>query len=252
MAAPRDSGLSPGSRVMACVDFGGYAEIANADPRLVVALPDNVGFEQAAGLPVNVLTALYAVRYRGRVREDDLVVVHGAAGGLGSACVQVAIDAGAEVIAVVSTAARGDLAVEGGASSYVIASPDWAREVRDLAATRGLAGATLVADPVGGDRLLQSLRCLAPEGRLISLGFVGGIPQVGVNKLLVRNIDLIGADWIPEAPVTTTVLVPALEKMLGRGSLDALVTESRGFGDAREILAALGRRSFIGKAVIKP
>lgn len=250
MHAPADSGFAAGERVMAYVDLGGYAEIANADPGLTISLPQAMGFVEAAALPVNALTALYALNHRARVTAGDLVVVHGAAGGLGTACIQVAVDAGADVVAVVSAHQRGELAIEAGASTYVLATPDWARRVREIAATRGLPGATLVADPVGGDRLIQSLRCLAPEGRLVSLGFVGGIPHVGVNKVLVRNIDLIGVDWIPNAPVTQTVLIPALERMLAAGRLRPFVTATGALEDARPILAALQQRSLVGKAVL--
>lgn len=250
IGAPAGSRLLPGDRVMAYVDFGGYAECVNASPLLTVRIPDGMSLVEAAALPLNVLTALYALTHRARVNSDDLVVVHGAAGGLGAACIRVAVEAGADVIAVVSEESRGELAVSAGASSFLIADRGWPAAVRELATARGLAGATVVVDPVGGDRLLESIRCLAPEGRLASLGFVGGIPQVGVNKILVRNIDLIGVDWVPESTVTATVLVPEFERLLSKGTFHSFAAEAASLEDVGAVLGALGARSFVGKAVL--
>jgi NADPH2:quinone reductase len=248
--SPEGTAVSPGDRVAAYVDQGGYAEVAAADPRLVLRLPDDVGTVEGAALPVNALTALYALVHRARVQRDEVVVVHGAAGGIGGMAVRIARRIGARVIAVVSSAERGELALAAGASCFV-AGDDWVGEVRDQLASLGRHRADVVVDPVGGERLAESMRCLAPEGRLVSVGFVGGIPSLPVNHLLVRNLTLIGADWAPDDPVTHDVLVPALRALLAEGVRPA-VTHVAPLDEAGPVLEALERRQLAGKAVLRP
>ncbi len=102
-SAPEGSGLRAGQRVAAFPGFGGFAEVAAADPGFVFPLPDGVTFEQGAALPMNYLTMHFALRRRGRLQEGETVLVHGAAGGLGTAGIQLAKAYGARVLAVVSS-----------------------------------------------------------------------------------------------------------------------------------------------------
>lgn len=109
----------------------------------------------------------------------------------------------------------------------------------------------MVFDPVGGERLVESVRVLAPEGRLVSVGFVAGIPLLPVNKLLVRNLTLIGADWQPQDPVTRERLVPWLRAMLTARALHPVVTRTASLGEATTVLTELERRQLPGKAVLE-
>ena len=118
------------------------------------------------------------------------MLVHGAAGGVGTAALQVAKGLGARTIAVVSTDAKERVAREAGADEVVRADGPWKDAVKEL------GGADVVLDPVGGDRFTDSLRCLSEDGRAIVVGFTAGsIPEVRVNRLLLNNVSVVGAGW---------------------------------------------------------
>ena len=161
--------------------------------RRVFPLPDRLSYDEGAALPMNYLTALFALQERGRVREGETVLVHGAAGGVGTATIQVAKGLGARTIAVVSTEEKAD--VRAGRRCR----RDRARrrvQGRGQGADRG-RGVDVVIDVVGGDVFTDSLRCLAEQGRLLVVGFAAGqgIPEVKVNRLLLGNIDVRGVGW---------------------------------------------------------
>jgi NADPH:quinone reductase len=249
--APPGAGVSAGDRVAAYVDSGGFAEVVAADAGVVVPVPEDVALTDAAALPVNALTALYALLDRAALRPGEVVVVHGAAGGLGMTAARVARLHGAEPIAVVSSEQRGALATSIGCSGFVLTEGDWVAAMRQALAERGVEGADVVVDPVGGDRLAQSMRFTRPKGRLVSLGFVAGIPEVQVNRLLVRNLDLIGADWMPSDPVTGERLVPWLRDNLRELAAASIVTRVEPLASAAPLLEALERRRLVGKAVLE-
>ncbi|MEZ5186937.1 MAG: NADPH:quinone oxidoreductase family protein [Candidatus Nanopelagicales bacterium] len=191
-SAPAGSGFSVGDRVAAFPGLGGFGEVVCADPRMVFTLPDDMELESAAALPMNYLTVHFALRRRGQLQAGETVLVHGAAGGVGTAAIQLAKALGARVIAVVSTDSKRATASDAGADETVLA--DGFREA--VAALTDGRGVDLVVDPVGGDRFTDSLRCLAPEGRLLVIGFTAGeIPTVKVNRLLLNNISVVGVGW---------------------------------------------------------
>jgi NADPH2:quinone reductase len=190
--APADAGVAVGDRVAAFPGFGGFAEAVAVDPRLVFPIPDDLEFAVAAGFPMNYLTVQFALDRRGRLEAGETVLVHGAAGGVGTAAVQYAKARGARVLAVVSSDDKAELARQAGADEVLFAA-----DFKDAAAkaTQG-RGVDLVVDPVGGERFTDSLRSLAPEGRLLVIGFTGGeIPTVKVNRLLLNNISVVGVGW---------------------------------------------------------
>ena len=190
--APADSQFSPGDHVVAFTGLGGFADLALADPEAVLPLPGGVSFSAGAALPMNYLTAHFALMRRGRLKHGETVLVHGAAGGVGTASVQIARAYGARAVAVVSTAAKGDVARRAGADEVVLADR-FLDSVHEL--TDG-AGVDVILDPVGGARFADSLRALAPEGRLLVVGFTAGeIPTVRVNRLLLANISVVGVAW---------------------------------------------------------
>ena len=191
-AAPQGSGLAAGDRVAAMTQGGGWAQLAVAAPELTFPLPAALDFAEGAGLVLNYHTAYFALVMRGRLRAGETVLVHGAAGGVGTATLQVAGGLGARTIAVVSSDEKERLAREAGADDVVRSDGAWRDEVREL--TGG--GVDLVIDPVGGDRFTDSLRSLRDGGRVVVVGFTGGsIPEVRVNRLLLRNAEVVGAGW---------------------------------------------------------
>ncbi|SFT57147.1 NADPH2:quinone reductase [Geodermatophilus amargosae] len=250
-SAPEGSGLTAGRRVAAFPGFGGFAEVAVADPGFVFPLPDAVSFEQGAALPMNYLTMHFALRRRGRLREGETVLVHGAAGGLGTAGVQLAKAYGARVFAVVSSEAKGEAARAAGADEVVLA--DGFRErVKELTGGRGV---DVVADPVGGDRFTDSLRSLGREGRLLVLGFTGGeIPTVRVNRLLLNNVSVVGvgwgAFWSGEPTFMQeqwTDLLPLLEQ----GRLQPVLGTVHPLADAAAAVTELDERRATGKVLLR-
>src|SRR3954471_2658330 len=182
--------LGAGDRVAAMPITGGLAESVAVDGHMVFPLPDGLPFEKAAALPLNYLTAHFGLTRRAQLKKGETVLVHGAAGGLGTAACQLAAAYGARVIAVVSTPEKGEVARAAGAHD-VVPVDGFREEVRRLTGGRGV---DVVVDPVGGDRFTDSLRSLAREGRLLVLGFTGReIPTVKVNRLLMANTAVLGA-----------------------------------------------------------
>lgn len=251
-AAPEGSGFATGDRVAAFPGLGGFAEVVAAEPGAVFPLPATVTFEAGAALPMNYLTVHFGLLRRGGLRAGETVLVHGAAGGVGTAAIQLAKAYGATVIAVVSTEDKAAVARAAGADDTVPA--DGFRDaVRERTAGRGV---DLVVDPVGGDRFTDSLRSLAPEGRLLVVGFTGGeIPTVKVNRLLLNNISVVGVGWgafwqrRPGYPREQWAdLLPLLEA----GRLDPPVGRTYPLERAAEAVAELDGRRAIGKVLLKP
>lgn len=249
VSAPDDSGFAPGDRVAAFSLLGGFAEQAVAKVGLTFRLPSALSFEQGAGFGLNYLTAYFALVERGGMRAGDSVLVHGAAGGVGTAAIQVARAFGAgRIVAVVSTAEKGEVATAAGAGEVVLA--DGFREAV------GAGGPIdLVVDPVGGDRFTDSLRVLGPGGRLLVIGFTAGdIPSVKVNRLLLNNTSVVGVGWggyalaVPGAAAAQwNALLPHIES----GALSPLVGTVYDLGDASRALLDLDERKATGKIVLR-
>ena len=174
-SAPEGSGFAPGDRVVAFPGVGGFAELTACRAEAVFSLPENFSYAQGAALPMNYLTCEFALDRRGRLAEGETVLVHGAAGGIGTAAIQLAKAMGARVIAVVSSEDKADVAKKAGADDAVMAE-GFLPAVKELTGGRGV---DVIVDPVGGDRFFDSRRSLAPEGRLLVVGFTGReIPTV--------------------------------------------------------------------------
>jgi NADPH2:quinone reductase len=217
---------------------------------MVFPLPDAVTFEQGAALPMNYLTCHFALRERGRLREGETVLVHGAAGGIGTAAVQLAAAWGARVIAVVSSQDKAEVARAAGAHEVVLA--DGFRDaVAGLTSRRGV---DLVVDPVGGDRFTDSLRSLREGGRLVVVGFTGGsIPEVRVNRLLLKNTEVIGAGWgayVMPKPGVNREIGTALDQLIRAGAVRPLVGERFPLERAADALRSLDERRATGKVIL--
>ena len=193
-SAPDDAHVRPGDRVLALTLLGnGAAEVAVTPVDTVFHLPDKVSMEAGAGILFNDLTVHFCLRTRGRLAAGESVLVHGAAGGIGTSTLRLAAALGAgRVIAVVSTEEKARVARDNGATDVVLAD-GWPAAVKELTDGHGV---DIVLDPVGGDRFTDSIRSLAPAGRLLVVGFTAGeIPTVKVNRLLFNNVEVIGAAW---------------------------------------------------------
>jgi NADPH:quinone reductase len=248
--SPESSAFSVGQRVAGVNLNGGAAEQVANPAIFTFALPDAMSYDEGAALPMNYLTALFALEERGGLREGETVLVHGAAGGVGTATLQVAKGLGARTIAVVSTEEKAAFARAAGADEAVV-GPDFKDAVKELTGGRGV---DLVVDPVGGDRFTDSLRSLAREGRLLVIGFTGGeIPTVKVNRLLLNNISVVGVGW--GAFWTTDVdylqeqwadLLPLLEA----GRLDPVIGSRHPLEDAAKALLEIDERRAAGKVLL--
>lgn len=189
-SAPDGACVRAGDRVAAFPMLGAFAEVAAAPAALTFRLSDQLDFRQGAGLILNYHTAYFALRTRGLLEAGETVLVHGAAGGVGTASVQVAKGLGARTIAVVSTDAKEAIARRAGADHVLRSDGPWKDEAREL------GGVDVVLDPVGGERFTDSLRSLNAGGRVIVVGFTeGSIPEVRVNRLLLANTGILGAAW---------------------------------------------------------
>jgi NADPH2:quinone reductase len=248
-SAPEGSGLRAGDRVAAFCVLGGFAEVAVAPEHLTFGLPDPLDYAQGAGLVLNYHTAYFALVMRGRLREGETVLVHGAAGGVGTAALQVARGLGARTIAVVSSDEKETVARDAGADHVVRAGGDWKDEVKELS-----GGVDLVLDPVGGDRFTDSLRSLAEGGRLVVVGFTGGsIPEVKVNRLLLRNTEVIGAGWgayVMGKPDVNREVGAAIERLVESGAVRPVVGATFPLERAADALKLIDGRGATGKVVL--
>lgn len=248
--APADSGFRPGDRVAVLALGGAWQQTVAVPASTVFALPDAVTLAAGAGFLMNYLTAHFALTERARFRAGETVLVHGAAGGLGTASLQVAAALGLETIAVVSTEAKAAVAKANRATHTVLAD-DFKTAVADLTGGRGV---DIVLDPVGGDRFLDSLRSLASGGRHVVLGFTGGeIPTVKVNRLLLKNISVVGAGWgefVREDYGYPARQWAELEPLLATGALQVAEPTSYPLEQAADALRSLESRSAAGKVAL--
>jgi NADPH2:quinone reductase len=250
ISAPSGCGLSEGQRVMAFTMLGGMAERAVAPVYLTFPLADSLSFEQGASVILNYHTVYFALKLRGRLLPGESVLVHGAGGGIGTAALQVAKALGARTIAVVSSDEKARVAREAGADEVVRADAPWREQASDLSG----GGVDVVLDPVGGDRFTDSLRTLKEGGRAVVVGFTGGsIPEVKVNRLLLRNIEVVGAGWgayVMGHPERNRLIGEAIEQMIDAGQVAPIVGASYPLAEAREAFRLIDEREALGKVVL--
>jgi NADPH2:quinone reductase len=249
-SAPDGARVKEGDRVAAFCALGGFAETAVAPEFFTFALEPELDFAQGASLILNYHTAYFALALRGRVKPGETVLVHGAAGGVGTAALQVARGLGARTIAVVSSEAKQRVAERAGADAVVRADGQWKDEAKEISA----GGVDVVIDPVGGDRFTDSLRALREGGRLVVVGFTGGsIPEVKVNRLLLGNTEVVGAGWGAYAmgkPEVNREIGAAVSRMVAEGVVRPIVGERYPLQRAGEALKAIDERRATGKVVL--
>jgi NADPH2:quinone reductase len=248
VAAPDGAAVRPGQRVAAMCLLGGFAERAVAPSHLVFPLPDALDFAQGAGLILNYHTAWFSLVTRGRLKAGETVLVHGAAGGVGTATLQVAKGLGARTIAVVSSDEKGQVARDAGADEVLRSDGPWKDQAKEL------GGADVIVDPVGGDRFTDSLRTLREAGRLVVVGFTGGdIPTVKVNRLLLNNIEVVGAAWGEYAirrPEVMAQIHAEVTGLIDSGFVRPIVGARFPLDRAVEAVRLLDERGATGKIVL--
>ncbi len=249
-AAPDDSRFKEGEEVVT-LTLGSFAEKVAAVPEATFPKPPGLSWEQAAAFPMNYLTALAGLQRRGRLREDETVLVHGAAGGTGTAAIQVAKSLGARVIGVVSGDAKEMVARAAGADEVFRSDGPWKDEVVEFSG----GGVDLVFDPVGGERFTDSLRSLRTEGRVVVVGFSeGSIPEVKVNRLLMNNTEVSGCSWsvLATAPGGLRGAAHQLGRMVDAGDITPVVDRGYPLMEGAGALRAIDERRVAGKAVLLP
>jgi NADPH2:quinone reductase len=250
-SAPDGAAVKEGDRVAAFCMLGAFAETAVAPDWLTFPLADGLDFAQGAALILNYHTAYFALKLRGRLNEGETVLVHGAAGGVGTATLQVAKGLGARTIAVVSSDEKEQVARQAGADEVVRSDGPWKDEARELSD----GGVDLVIDPVGGDRFTDSLRSLRENGRCVVVGFTGGsIPEVRVNRLLLNNIEVVGAGWgasVMGRPELERQIGAAVGRLVDEGHVEPIVGARFPLERAAEALQLIDSRGATGKVVLE-
>jgi NADPH2:quinone reductase len=251
VSAPDGAEVSEGDRVAAFCLLGAFAETAVAPEHFVFPLYDGLDFAQGAGLVLNYHTAYFSLVTRGRYAEGETVLVQGAAGGVGTATLQLAKGLGARTIGVVSTDEKERVARAAGADDIVRSDGPWKDEAKELSG----GGVDIVIDPVGGDRFTDNLRSLRENGRCVVVGFTGGsIPEVRVNRLLLNNIDVVGAGWgayVFSKPDVVRAIGAEVGRLAAEGFVRPIVGARFPLSDAADALELLDSRGATGKVVLE-
>lgn len=252
VAAAADGQFSEGDRVMAYVPRGGYAERVVASVDRTFAVPDAISLTEAAGVPIQWLTAHNALFEWGDLSEGERVLVLAGAGGVGSAAVQLAADAGATVLATASTAEKRAFAAEIGAD-YALAYGDGGLAAA-IAERTDRTTVDLVLDGVGGDAFDESLDALAPGGRIITYGVAsGGVPRVSTSRLLFGNHSVLGYHLGRAADNRPDRVFDAMDHVRERfaaGAVTPQVDRVFGLDDAPEAHRYVRNRETTGSVVL--
>lgn len=244
----------PGERVVASVRGGGYAEYVVADSRSLFDVPEGMSYSEAAAIPVQFLTAHSVLHEWGGLEEEERVLIHAAAGGVGTAAVQLADIAGAEVFGTASTQEKLDLASRLGADHTInYTEEDFAERVNEI--TDG-EGVDLVLDGVGGDAFDGSFECLSHFGRIVAYGVASSeVPSVNTPRLLFSNYSVIGFHLGQAMSHDASRIMPAIQEvneLLSAGELEVIVNHEYPLEGAADAHAAIEDRETTGKVVLKP
>jgi NADPH2:quinone reductase len=244
VSVPEGSAFAVGDRVMTMA-FGAHAERLATFPEATFPLPEGFSYAEGAAFPLNYMTALAALERRGRLKAGERVLVHGAAGGVGTATIQVAKALGAEVVAAVSSDEKAEVARAAGADEVVVGD-DFRGQLS--------AKVDVVVDSVGGtERAKDSLRSLHPEGRLVIVGFAGGeIPEIKVNRLLIGNVDVVGCSFNVLALGSGGLAEPMarLTDLAATGHLRPIIGQTYPLEQGAAALRDLADRRATGKVVL--
>ena len=252
-ATGKDSKFKVGDRIVGFCHAGGtLADFFTVDNDHAWTVPDHVSDEQAAALSVTYGTSYFGVKHRGQIQPGEVLLVLGASGGVGLAAVQLGKVFGAEVIAAAGSDEKLAVCKAQGADHLVnYKNEDIIERVKSITDGRG---ADVVYDPIGGDMFDQVKRCINWEGRIVIIGFASGrIPQIECNRLLLKNMSVVGLAWgqyLERDPGKVEAAQLHLYDMLKEKSIDPVIHKSLPFADAKEGLRIVESREVYGKVVI--
>jgi NADPH2:quinone reductase len=244
------TGVEIGQRVV-FLGSGGLAEQVTHPAAGVFAVPGGVSAETAAAIPINYCTTLYALHDRAQLQPGETVLITGAAGGTGTAAIQLAKAAGARTIAIAGGPTKVDLVRDIGADVVIDhrETPDWVDAVREASG----GGVDVAYDPVGGDTFHQVRRCMGWDSRLLVIGFVAGIPEVKTNHALLKSYSIVGVHWgasLAKFPDSLRQQMTKLLEMAAEGTIDPPLYPPYAFEDAAIALQDLADRKTHGKVVV--
>jgi len=244
--------VKEGDRVMAIPRGGAFAEYSFAPEASVFTMPEAMSFEDAASMPIVYQTGYFAMTHRYQVREGEWLLVHAGASGVGMAAIQIGKALGARVIATAGSEAKLAFAREQGADHAIdYTDVAWVERVKEITLGRG---ADTIYDPVGGDIFDLSTKCVASEGRILIIGFAAGrIPSIALNRVLLKNISIVGVLWggyVLSHPEYEKEAHAALMKMYDAGKIKPSVNAMYPFAEAPRGLRDLADRKVMGKAVL--
>jgi NADPH:quinone reductase len=249
-------GFAPGQRVIGSADFpfGAFAEYAVMDAGRSFPAPDGLDDAEAAPFLITYQTGWFALHRKARLKAGETLLVHAAAGGVGSGAVQLGKAAGARVIGVVGGQEKARLAERLGADVVIDRyATDFVPVVKEVT---GGKGADVVYDPVGGDSFRRSTKCIAFEGRIVVVGFASGdIPSAALNHVLVKNYDILGLHWglyEERNPAAVIACQAELTGLAAAGLIRPLITERLPLADAPDGLRRLAAGSTAGRIVFLP
>lgn len=247
------TGFEIGDRVQAMATGGTYCEYSIASAEKAFRIPDAMSFEEAAAMIVIYQTSYFALTHRTTIKPGDWLLVHAGASGVGSSAIQIGKALGARVITTASSDEKMSFCLSQGAEhalNYGAAS--WVDQVKQITGGRG---ADVIYDPVGGEIFELSTKCIALEGRLLVIGFAGGtIPSIAANRILLKNMSVVGVYWggyLEHYPEYLRQAQEALFKMYEAGQIKPVVSQSFALADAVEALNSLATRKTVGKALLK-
>ncbi|MFC4439268.1 MULTISPECIES: quinone oxidoreductase family protein [Natrialbaceae] len=247
-------GLDEGDRVVGMLDRGGYAEYATANARMLFPIPEGMGFEEAAGFPVQYLTAHSCLFEWAGLEEGETVLIQAAAGGVGTAAVQLASNAGAEVFGTASTEEKLELAADLGCDHPINYTETDFRDVVNRE-TDG-EGVDLVLESVGDDVFERSLDAMTHFGRMVTYGVASGVPASAENRRLLFENKTVKGFHLGRAsyhdPGKIAKAVPELTQGLTSGDLEVIIGESFALEDAAEAHRYIEDRKSSGKVLLKP
>ncbi len=239
-------------RVMAIPRGGAFAEYSYAPEASVFAMPEAMSFEEAASMPIVYQTGHFAMTHRYQVQEGEWLLVHAGASGVGMAAIQIGKALGAKVIATAGSETKLQFA-RGQGADYTVNYTDvgWVDRVKEITQGRG---ADTIYDPVGGDIFDLSTKCVAAEGRILIIGFAAGrIPSIALNRVLLKNISIVGVLWggyVLSHPSYEKEAHGVLMKMYDAGRIRPSVNAIYPFEEAPRGLRDLAERKVTGKAVL--
>jgi NADPH2:quinone reductase len=246
------NGLAAGDKVLAMVMQGAFAEFSIAPADRVFRIPDAMDFPEAAAMPVVYHTSYFALKKRAALQAGEWLLVHAGASGVGMSAIQIGKALGARVIATAGSPAKLEFSGSQGAEHAIdYTDASWVDRVKEITGGRG---ADVIYDPVGADIFDLSTKCIAPEGRLLVIGFAGGrIPSIQANRILLKDISIVGVFWgqyVREHPGFLAETQQALDTMYRAGQVRPAIGKRYRLDEVPAGLKDLAERRVIGKAVL--